>query len=200
MVTNKTSMKILRILLKGLAIKPTVTSLAKETGMSRVGIWKTLKKMQSERLIILSPVGTGKTSAYNALLNWDNPLVEKTTALALTEDALKNERWRHNFGELEDKTDFLILYGSILNSPKDANDIDIIGVVSNKKKFIEIEEAVAKIQKTQYKKIHSLNFTQTEFRQELEKPNEAFMDAIKKGAILFGQEKFIKIIRGVGRK
>lgn len=200
MATAKASAKILKTLLKDLTIKPTVTSLAKEAGMSRVGTWKILKKMQSERLIALSRMGTGKTSAYNVLISWDNPLAEKTLALALAEDALKNQRWINNFAELKDRVDFLILYGSILSSPREAGDIDVLGVVSNRKNFTKIEEIVAKIQKTQYKKIHALNFTQAEFRQELEKPNEAFIDAIKKGAVLFGQENFIKFMRGVSRK
>ncbi len=200
METDKSSTKILKILLKDFMIKPTVTSLAKETGMSRVGVWKVLKKMESEKSVILSPVGTGKTSACAALINWSNPIVEKKLALALTEDALKNQRWVNSFIGLEDKVDFLMIYGSILNSPLEANDIDILGVVSNRKNFVEIEETFTRIQKTQYKKIHALNFTRIEFRQELEKPNKAFVDAIKKGVILFGQENFIKFARGVSRK
>ena len=200
MEIDKGSTKILKILLKDSAIKPTVTSLAKEVGMSRVGTWKALKKIQSEKLIILSPIGTGKTSAYTILLNWDNPVVEKTLALTLTKDALKNQRWANNFAELEDKVYFLVLYGSTLNFPKEANDIDILGVVSNKRSFNEIEESVTKIQKTQHKKIHSLNFTQTELRQELERPNKAFIDAIRNGVVLFGQENFIKFVRSVSKK
>ena len=192
--------QILKILLEGFAIKPTITFLAKEAGMSRVGAWKLLKKMQSDKFIILSPIGAGKTSAYSISLNWNNPLVEKTLAVALTEDALKNQRWLNNFAELKEKTDFLIIYGSIISSPKEAGDIDILGVVSNKNKFVEIEESIKKIQKTQLKKIHALNFTQSEFKQELEKPNKAFIDAIKKGAVLFGQENFIKFIKNIGRK
>lgn len=197
MATGKTGAKILKILLKDFTIKPIVTSLAMEAGISRVGMWKALKRMQSEELVALSRVGTGKTSTYAAILNWSNPLMEKTLALALTEDALKNERWRHNLAELEDKVDFLMVYGSVLYSPKDANDVDILGVVSNRKNFTKIEKAVARIQKTQYKKIHALNFTQTELKHELEKPNKAFIDAIKKGVVLFGHENFIKFLRNV---
>ncbi len=197
MEIGKARTGILKILLKDFTIKPIVTSLAKEVSMSRVGTWKAIKKIQSEKLIILSPIGTGKTSAYSIILNWGNPIVEKTLALTLTEDALKNQRWRTNFAELEDKVDFLIIYGSILNSPKDANDIDLLGAVSNKHKFMEIEETVARIQKTQHKKIHALNFTQTELQQELERPNKAFIDAIKKGVVLFGQENFVKFIKDV---
>ena len=200
MERKKPGPKILKILLKDFTIIPTITSLSKEAGITRVGIWKLLKRMQSEKLIKLSKIGTGKTSTCTIRLNWTNPLLDRTLALYLAEDALKNQRWASNFAELENKVDFLILYGSIINSPKEANDIDIIGVISNKNKFLEIEETILNIQKTQIRKIHTISFTPSEFKQELEKPNNAFIDAIKKGIVLFGQEKFIKFIKSVAKK
>lgn len=198
METEKSGLKILKILLKDFSVNHTITSIAKEIGITRVGVWKILKKLEKENLIILSSIGTGKTNIYIISLNWDNPLLEKTLALALAEEAIKNQRWLDNFAELENKLYFLIIYGSIIHSPKEANDIDILGITS-KNKFIEIEEAIKKIQKTQIKKIHALNFTKAEFREELEKPNKSFIDAIKKGIVLFGQEKFIRFIREVRR-
>ena len=197
---NESSSRILKILLKDFTIKPTITSLAKQIGLSRVGTWKLLKKMQSEKLIALSKIGSGKTSTYSISLNWDNPLVEGNLVLSLTEDALKNQRWTNNFAELGTKVDFLILYGSIINSQKEANDIDVLGIVSNKNRFIEIDKCIKNIQKTQIKKIHALNFTLAEFKQEIGKPNKVFIDAIKKGIVLFGQEKFIKFIRNMSKK
>ena len=200
MEQNRSGSRILQILLKDFTIKPTITFLAKEIGLSRVGTWKLLKKMQSEKFIILSKIGSGKTNTYSINLNWDNPLVEKNLALSLTVEALKNQRWLSNFTELENKVDFLLLYGSIINSPKEAKDVDILGVVSNKNKFIEIEEFIKKIQKTQMKKIHAINFTPAELKQELENLNKAFLDAIRKGVVLFGQERFIKFIRSLIKK
>ncbi len=197
---KKSNSKILKILLKDSAIKPTITYLADEAGLSRPGTWKILKKMKSEKLIILSKIGSGKTSTYNISLNWDNPLVEKNLALHLTEDALKYQRWRNNFAELESKGDFFILYGSIINSPQEADDVDVLGITSKKNKFIEIEETIKNIQKTLSKKIHIINFTPLEFKQELEKPNKAFIDAIKKGIVLFGQERFIEFFKRIARK
>ncbi len=199
METIKPDARILNILLKDLITKHTITSLAKEISMSRVGVWKVLKRLNVDKLITLSQIGTGKTSVCSISLDWDNPLTEKTLILALAKDAQKNRRWLADFAELEDKVDFLVIYGSILHSPKEANDIDILGV-TNKNKFLEIEKSVRTSQKTLDKRIHSLNFTPTEFKNELEKPNKAFIDAVKRGRILFGQEKFIKFIRTLSRK
>jgi len=200
MEKNKADIKILKTLLKHFTTKWIITSLAKEINTSRVGIWKALKKLEKEKLIFLSPIGESKTSTFNISFNWKNPILEKKLSLILTEDALKNQMCLNDFIELKNKFDFLILYGSFIQSSKDANDIDILGVVSNKNNFLSIEEIIKRIQKTQIKKIHLENFTQNELKAEILKPNRVFIDAIKKGIVLFGQEKFIKFIRNLSSK
>lgn len=192
-IINKmeTDKKVLKILLKEFSIDHTITSLSKETGLSRVGTWKILKRLEKENLILLSQIGTGKTSINKITLNWNNLVLERNLVLILTEEAVKNQKWMNNFKELEKKVDFLILYGSIIHSSKEANDIDVIGITN---KFLEVERAIRYIQKIQIKKIHAINMTKKEFKEELRK-NKAFIDAVKKGIILFGQERFIKFIK-----
>jgi len=193
METNK---KILNILLKDFKVNHTITSLSKETRISRVGAWKILKKLEKENLILLNKIGIGKTNTNLINLKWDNPILEKTLNLILTEKAIKNQRWIINLSTLENKLDFLIIYGSIIHSPKQANDIDIL-IVTNK--FKDINNLIIKIQKTQIKKIHAINLTKEEFREEI-KSNKAYIEAIKKGVILFGQEEFIKFIKNITKK
>ncbi len=95
--------------------------------------------------------------------------------------------------------EFLLLYGSILFSEKEAGDIDAIGIVSNKKDYKEIDNKIIKIQKTQIKSIHLLSFTKGEFEEELKGSNESILDAIKRGVILFGQDKFVEFIKGISK-
>ena len=188
----ETDKNILKILLKDLKAR-TITYLAEETKITRTGVWKILKKLERKNLILLNRIGKGKTSTHIISLNWENPVLEKTLNLLLTEDALEQKRWISNFKDLENKVDFLIIYGSILKTNK-ANDIDLLGI--SKDNFTEIEKIIRKIQNTQIKKIHSINFTPEEFKRELKK-NKAFIDAVKKGIILFGQEKFIKFMKNL---
>ncbi|MEK6927062.1 MAG: nucleotidyltransferase domain-containing protein [Nanoarchaeota archaeon] len=197
---NTTSGNVINILFKSLFKSHTVSSIAKLLGMSRVGIWKTLKKLEESKFVILTPVGEGKTSTYGVTLNWDNVLVEKKLAVLLTEEAFKEERWRFNFAELERNVSFLFLFGSILHSPKDASDIDIFVVLDNKNKFNEVTEIISKIQKTQPKKIHFIDLTIDEFEKELNDKNKAYLDALSKGVVLFGQENFIRLIKRVQTK
>ena len=197
---NNATEKIMKILLKEFYLNHIVSSLAQRLVMSRVGIWKILKRLESNKLIILSSIGNGKTSTYTVKLNWDNILVEKKLAFLLSEDALRQERWRFNFAELEKNVSFLLLFGSILHNPKEARDIDIFAVVENRKEFKTINEIMIKIQGTQSKKIHFIDLTESEFEQELKNKNKAYIDALAKGVILYGQEDFIRLIKRLQTK
>jgi predicted nucleotidyltransferase len=189
--------KIMLVLLKDISRKQTVTSLASKLKMSRVGMWKVLKRMETGKYINLIPVGSGTTSTYIIHLNWDNFLVEKSLALSLAEEASFQRRWRTNFAELENKVDFLILFGSILHSSKTAGDIDLLGIISSKKNFRKTQKIIDKVQLTLTKKLHLLCFTPSELQQELIKSNSALMDAIATGIILYNQENFIKFIKEI---
>jgi len=191
---SPTSDSVLSILLKEPFATHTATSIAKALNITRQGTWKILNRLAKNKLINLKFVGDSKTSTATIKLDWSNPATEKTLSLTLTRESLKQQRWRVNFAELENNVDFLILFGSILNNPKEANDIDIIAVVS-KKKFKAVEEIITRVQQTQLKKIHFIDLTEREFSQELKKPNKAYLEVVKKGGILYGQDNFIQFVR-----
>jgi predicted transcriptional regulator len=180
---------ILLILLK--EGKKTASELAERLKITRPGIWKSLNKLHEQELITLKTANSKKTSIKIARLNYKNLLTKKTLSLILTKQAIENQRWLDNFSKLEKYTSFVILFGSILNNPSKAKDIDLL-VISEKKNFKKIEELISEIQKTQSKKIHEILLTEKEFQEELNSRNKAYLDAIKKGIVLFGQDKFIK--------
>lgn len=197
MIFQKSTSKILLSILKYVGENPTIADLSEAVNMTHVGLWKVLKKLQTEKMIVLKHANDKKNSVFTILLDWSNPLVEKTLSLALEQEAATQRRWYVNFADLKSSVDFLVLYGSILSSPQNANDIDILYIVSKKESFLEIDKKIANIQKTQLKKIHAIDFSSDELKEQLNKPNIAFINAIKEGVVLFGQDKYIKFIRGI---
>ncbi len=195
---DHTAKKVLIHVLKDFSQLHTVTSLAKHLTLSRVGIWKIIKSLEKEKYISIKTIGTGKTSTFTIILNWENPILEKSLSLYLTEEALEWRRWQVNFQELEPLTDFVILYGNILRNSKQANDIDILDI-NSKGNFMKVQQMIDRVQKTQLKKIHSLSFTEKEFSIELKKQNKAFINTVKMGVVLFGQEKFIQFMRRMAK-
>src|SRR3989344_8527219 len=193
---NLTYKKVIWILFKDFSTEHTITSLAKFAKISRVGAWKILKKLEHEGLIELNPLGDGKTSAYMVHLRWENPLLAKILILFLAQEASKYKRWAFDFSDLRDKVEFMVLFGSVLFSFKDANDIDILCLVKEKN-IGKLGDIILNIQKTQDKKIHSINFIKRELKQELKEKNKTFIDVFKKGIVLFGQENFVNFMKEV---
>ena len=71
--------------------------------------------------------------------------------------------------------------------------------VKTNEDFKAVETIISEIQQTQVKKIHAIDLTKKELEFELKKNNKAYLEAIKKGAILFGQENFIKFIEDMSK-
>ncbi|MBI2559235.1 HTH domain-containing protein [Candidatus Woesearchaeota archaeon] len=187
-------MRIILLLLKDFSTMHTITSIGKELGMTRSGIWKVLMKLKKENYITLETTGK-ETSLIIPRLNLRNELLEKYLNFALSKEAKEHERWIFNFTEAKEHVSFFILYGSVLKSYAKAKDLDVIGIIPDRKSFKRLHESLDKIQKSESKRIHTINFTESEFREELLKPNKAFVEAVKKGVVLFGQEGFIKFMK-----
>ncbi len=196
METIKTTEKVLLMLLKEPFTKHTATSLANALNISRQGLWKSINKLAKNNLVTLEQIGNTQRSIVNVKIQW-NPIAIKTLSLLLTKESMKQERWRTNFAELENYISFTILFGSIIHSPKEANDIDILAIVINKNSFKPVNEIISKSQKTQIKKIHLIDLTEEELKKELKKQNKAYLDALKKGIVLFGQDNYIKFIEKI---
>lgn len=190
---ERTSEKILKILVKEPFIEHTITALSKSLNKTRQGVWKIVSQLSKDNLVYLKSIADTKKSAVKIELKFTNSLTSKTISLILTKESLDYEKWAWEFSEFEKSSDFIILFGSILTNPKDANDIDIL-IITDKKNFKVIDEIKSRLQKTQDKKIHLVDLTREEFKMELKKQNEAYLDALKKGIILFGQDDYVKFI------
>ena len=88
------------------------------------------------------------------------------------------------------------MFGSIVYSPKEAEDIDIM-CIAKENKLGKIRDIVLDIQQTQDKKIHTINLLYKELKQEINNKNKAYIEALKKGIVLFGQDNFVKFIRSL---
>jgi hypothetical protein len=64
---------------------------------------------------------------------------------------------------------------------------------------MKIDKIIMDIQITQNKKIHSINISEKELKHELKNQNRAYEEALKKGVVLFGQDKFIEFIKKISK-
>lgn len=184
--------EIIKTLFKDFQTSYNSRSISKIVGISHPGAFKILKNL--EKIEIVKSKKIGKASVYS--LNLDNPIACKELEKILTIEAQNNKRWIEEFKTLEDKSEFVILFGSILTNEKTAKDVDIL-VVAEKTNFNKIKKIVYGRDKLSNKKMHLIIQQPKEFKKDLINENKVTLEIIKNGIVLFGQDKLRKMFQNV---
>jgi len=184
--------KVLLILFKEFTSYYNANSISKVLGISRIGAMKILKKLLNENLLMDKKIG--KSTIYKIKLNDD--YVRKLIAFLLADEANNFKRWNEEFKGLFKKDRMIIIYGSIIKNYAKASDIDLMLIIK-KSEYKEVAEIIEKKQKILPKKIHSIELTADDFLQNIKQKKKSMTDIIKNAVILYGQDKYVEIIKNV---
>jgi len=179
--------KIILKLFREPLVKYNSRNICPQIGISHAGAFKILKKL-AEREIV-NPENVGKAVIYT--LNKENPLAYREVEMALTIEAQGHRKWLEEFKSLENSSELIILFGSVLINEKNARDIDLLAVADGKS-FRKIKEIINEKNKILNKKVHLILQGQKDFQMDLNKKKGVIWEAIKKGVVLFGQDKLSK--------
>jgi len=180
---------------KDLASYYNANSISKEVGMTRVGAYKALKKL--EELGILGSERLGKAIFYR--VNLDDDYAAKSIELFLMEDAKRKARWQDEFKEISKLSEAIILFGSILKSEEKARDIDLLIILKpeNNKK---ISHAINLKNQILTRRIHPIKQTSEDFVKNIIKKDKIILNAIKEGIILSGAGKAVELMKNATRQ
>lgn len=167
-------------------------SISKVLGISRIGAMKILKKLLNENLLIDKKIG--KSIIYKIKL--DDDYVRKLMAFLLADEANNFKRWKEEFKELFKKDRIIMLYGSIIKNYTKANDIDIM-IVIKKAEYKEVTKIIEKKQNILTKKIHTIELTANDLSQNIKQKKKAVIDIVRNAIILYGQDKYVEIMKNV---
>lgn len=179
----------LKILFKDFLTDYNSRNLSKLIGISHVGTFKILKKLENNK--ILNSKKIGNISIYK--INHETNISKKLIDSILTIEAENYKRWLEEFKPIENKVHFLILFGSVLINYEKAKDIDVL-IVSDKKNYSEINRFIKEKNNILPKKIHMIFQTIDDFKHDLLNNNKVTIQIIKKGIVLYGQGEYIKNI------
>ena len=89
-----------------------------------------------------------------------------------------------------------MLFGSAIKDYAHAHDIDLMIVLENKD-VSDINEIVKKKEEVLPKKIHTIKLNHHDLLENLKKKDNAFVDIIKNAIILYGQDKYVRVLKNV---
>ncbi len=167
-------------------------SISKILNISHVGAQKIFKRLLKQNLLVDSKVG--KSIIYK--LNLEDEYVRKLIAFLLVDEANNFKRWKEEFRELSKKDRIIMIYGSVIKNYARANDIDIMAVI-RKTEYKEVLRIMEKKQRILPKKIHLIELTANDLLQNIRQKKESAIDIVKNAIILYGQDKYVEIIKNV---
>ena len=184
--------KALLIIFKDLDNYYNANSLSKKLNISRIGMMKLLKKLKKNE--VLKSKSIGKSEIYK--INLDLDYVRDMLAFLLSDEANNFKRWKNEFKELFREDKIVMIYGSAIINYTKANDIDLM-IIGKTSKTSDINKFINQKQKILPKKIHLIKLSRDEFLKNLGEKQKSIMNIIKTAVILYGQAKYVELIKNV---
>ena len=182
------------ILFKDFTSYYNANSISKILNISHVGAQKMLKRFLNEDLVTSKTIG--KSIIYK--LNLNNNYVLNLIIFLLADETNKYKRWKEEFKELYKGDRIIMMYGSAIKNYAHANDIDIMIVMENKE-IKGVNEILKKKENILPKKLQAIKLTTEDLLENIKKRDIVVLDIIKNAIILYGQEKYVEILKNVPR-
>jgi|SRR3989338_1700421 len=183
----------LLILFKDFAAYYNANSISKVLKISHVGAQKIFKRLLKENLVKSQKIG--KSIIYK--LKLEDDYVCKLASFLLADEAnSKFKRWKEEFKALSKEGRIVMLFGSVTKNYAVARDIDIITVV-DKKGYKEVKKILNEKQELLPKALHSIEMTEKDLIANIKTRKGQIMGIIKNSIILYGQDKYVEVIKNV---
>ena len=192
MTLTKKEREVVLILLKDFTSFYNANSISKVLKISHVGAQKIFKRLLNEDLVVSKIIG--KSIIYK--LNFNNDYVNQLTSFLLADEANNFKRWKEEFKELFKNNRVVMLFGSAIKDYSSARDIDLM-IVLEEKDLKEVNLIIRKKEEILPKKLHAIKLTDTDLLENIKKKDKAVVDIVKNAIILYGQDKYVDILKNV---
>jgi len=189
---TKKEREIVLTLFKDYTTLYNANSISKILDISHVGAQKVFKRLLQENLVISNTIG--KSITYK--LNFKDTYVSQLIAFLLVDEANNFKRWKEEFKELFKKDRIVLIFGSAIKDYAHANDIDLMIVLENEG-INEVNKIMRKKEEILPKRLHAIKLTHNDLIDNLIKKNKAMVDITKNAIILYGQDRYVEILRNV---
>ena len=160
---------VINFLVRNFTEKLTIRSIAQRLNFSAAGVFNILKKLEKEGIAVGQRLGTGLFYS----INLDNKLSQHLAAIVLLyskeKPAINVEKIKYAKSAVFDMSTLLLVIDNITNIEVDVPNVNVISK------------------------------TEDEIIELFKKKDQEMMQLLKKGIVLFGEEKIVNIIKNCSR-
>jgi predicted nucleotidyltransferase len=188
-----TENKVLLRLFKDFSSDYNANSLSKKIGITPRGALKILKSLHKHGLLTAKQMG--KATFYK--INLSDYYAFRTIETLLIQESRENaSRWLSEFQDLFKEVQIAIIFGSIIRQPKQANDIDLL-LVFTQKDLKNVKLTINEKNRILLKPIHSIMQSPDDINNNLNKKDPVVLSALSTGYVLHGYDKLIEVVKNV---
>ena len=189
--------RILRFLLANFDNDYSINEIAKNCGLAPNGAYEALKKFEKRGILLFKKIANLKS--YK--INFDSIEANKLLELILVpnyKEAKINYRY-NDLRPLEKITKLCIIFGSYITQKEKPNDIDVLFVIRKMdyKKYTQVLDNVKMVMPF---KLHDIIQTKNDLTKNIRKRDKIIVNAISEGAVLWGHEFLIEVIKNVNKR
>ena len=185
--------RVMNFLVRNSKEKNSINAIAKRLKLSPMGAYKILKKIEKADAIKAEKIG----NAIYYKANLDEEIGRKYAEFVLVQKEFSNSYakvYAEDIRKLEGIALSCVLYGSILKIGKEAKDVDAL-IIVEKKGYKKVSSKLAEIKEISAKRIHDIMMTKNDLANNIKKGNEAMIDMLKYGQVLWGPEIIVEAIK-----
>ncbi len=190
---TKNEARVINFSIRNFKERNSINGIGRKLKLSPRGIYKILKKL--EKINALKSEKIGNAIYYK--INLDEEIGIKLAEFVLVQNEFNNayaKVYAENLRKLRDVASGCILYGSVLKVGKKARDVDAL-IIIEKKDYEKASDKLADIRQMATKSIHDVMMTREDLANNLKKDNEAMMDMLRYGQVLWGADIIVEAIK-----
>ena len=187
---TKKEIEALLVIFKDYSVSYNAHSISARMDITPRGALKVLKSLRSRGL--LTGRTLGKATFYKT--NFDDAYAVKTIETLLMQEAREcASLWVSEFKELFQAAEIAILFGSIIRSPKNAKDVDLLLVLAENS-FGSAKRLIEDKNKVLLKPIHPIYQSADDIKNSLKRRDPVIVNALRRGYVLHGYDKLVGIL------
>lgn len=185
----------LLVLFKDFVTHYNAHSLSGRIGITSRGALKLLKRLKEENILIGRRLG--KAQFYK--VNLGDERASRLLSLLLLEEAReKASRWIAELRPLFQHANIVILFGSMVRSPRNARDVDILAVFPESEEN-QVNKVIEERENVSARAIHLIKQSPEDLRKNLRKGDKVLLDIVGHGIVLHGQDALTEVLSEVTR-
>jgi DNA-binding Lrp family transcriptional regulator len=190
MVTKNES-KVLRMILMSFGEDYSINYIARKCNLTPNGTLKILRKFENQGILTLKRVAN--INSYK--INFENNKTKSILELCLIPEISGRLKFRmEDLKPLKNISEICIIFGSYISEEKNPNDLDAFFVIKENK-FNEYKSLSKKVYQTIPIKVQDVLQTKSDLKKNISNKDKVIIEILRKGVILWGQDKLIEIIK-----